>query len=274
MIFSYENIRKILARYTFARRVHHPDCILRADELNVRAASLQPELRTRQPEMAVEPEISTVPELNAIVKRVDNVTCNRPISIRPLRPERVCFEPVLLTSRAEFSVKAVRLGTQARCVPVPLVWQMSLRRKNVERYRIKLVNMPPRCMPGMEKVHRYNPAFRRAFRVDLGLACRMPMHRKRENLGNIGKKDLLKYWRLLLRKAPSGMGKDIELLAVYRNVDVEQYCSFEFDGLSSRLRLRPKLPSQRSAGEGRRCDIIFGRYKPLGTILTAVIGSD
>jgi len=106
------------------------------------------------------------------------------------------------------------------------------------------------------------------------LACRMPMYKKHVHLLDLEKKDLVRYWKLLLRKAPSREGKDIELLAVYRNIDVEQYSSFEFEGISSRLKLRPKLPSQRNYGEGRHCDIIFGRYKPLGTILTAVIGSD
>jgi hypothetical protein len=181
---------------------------------------------------------------------------------------------MLLSSEAEFRVKSVHFGTQAKCILIPLVWQVTLKRKRIERFKLKLVDFPQRLMPGVGKIHRFSLVFRRAFRVDLGLACRMPIYKKHVRLLDMEKKELIRYWGLLLRKAPSGQGKDIELLAVFRNIDLEQFRSFEFDGISTQLKLRPKLPSQRNCGEGRHCDIIFGRYKPLGTILTAVIGSD
>jgi hypothetical protein len=90
----------------------------------------------------------------------------------------------------------------------------------------------------------------------------------------LAKAELLYFWRALMNKVPYGSNKDLEMVGVFPSVEVDRFSSIKYDSGRAQLRLKPKPFHHQMKERGKRCDIIYGRLKPTGKLITAVLESD
>jgi hypothetical protein len=174
----------------------------------------------------------------------------------------------------ELNIKYGYFQAKPRFASLHAIAEPVFRSITAGKFVLKVIEITSQLFGKLTNIYRFRLSFHTYFHADLGIACRIPMYLKPISLWGLNQMEARKYWNALLKKAPTGADKDLDLLAVFRNVEIGYFRSFEYDWARGRLALRPKPLSQRKPGECKRCDIIYGRYNPNGTILTAVIGSD
>jgi hypothetical protein len=90
----------------------------------------------------------------------------------------------------------------------------------------------------------------------------------------LAKSELLFFWRALMDKMPYGSGKDLEMLGIFEKIEVDRFVSIKYDRKENRLNLKPKPFHQQKGERLRRYDIIYGRMKSEGRLVSAVLESD
>ncbi len=90
----------------------------------------------------------------------------------------------------------------------------------------------------------------------------------------LAKSELLFFWRALMDKMPYGSGKDLEMLGIFEKIEVDRFVSIKYDQKQNKLHLKPRPFHQQKGERLMRYDIIYGRMKSAGRLVSAVLESD
>ncbi len=270
----YHELRKMLARIFLNPTVEGGILLDNPDDIDTKTPPICPDIQPVIPEIEPHYEIKYLPQIIPEIMFLYLLPSSTPLEVMLLSLDDARINTTELVSESEINIHTLAWTTdvdvkQAFPVNKPVI-QGEIPRK--PKLKLKGVSR-------LELVSAYNvkkgwQPIKPELRVDIGAACRIPMRLCPENSRRIDKKRLVKYWNALLDLTPGRNPDDLELLAVFRKVVIDQVRSIEFNPISCRLKMRPKMPSERLNSPGRYYDIIYGRYIPRGSIIRAVIGSD
>lgn len=271
----YEKIRGLLARIFINPRVMGGNCVISIGDIPVSTPPYKPAVLVAAPDYEASPHYERLPEFPIQIEHLEPVTSGVAVDAKLIEPEPVLAEPVSIASEADLEIKTQHWEADVQTCDVPPIPDPVLRKDLFERFKLKMGEASKRILRAAARIIKVDHLIELNCRVDIGAACRVPINMRSHNPRGIGKDNLLKYWRALVEQVPGNNGKDLELLAIFCGIEIDQYSGLDFNPISYRLRLRPKMPSERSrGGSGKYYDIIYGKYIPRGTILRAVLGSD
>lgn len=270
----YLEIRKLLAKIFLNPRIRDGNLLPVGDDIRAFSSGLSPEIEPVTPRIKSEFLIKSLPRFTPEITRLNIVSTSETISIKPLSIKDEQIFATEFVSKSDVNLRSLSWEADVHIKLTPVIGYPAVRQEKPEKTRLKLKEVSRFNNVGRFNVRRPNIRIPSDFRVDIGAACRIPIFLRPVNPRKLEKKRLLRYWNALLEQTPGGVGSDLELMAIFRNILVDHLKEFEFNAISLRLKVFPRMPSERLHEHGKRYDIIYGRYIPRGTIIRAVVGSD
>lgn len=215
-----------------------------------------------------------IPVVPFNVSRACTIESQLKMRIGHIEPEKVHSDIREITSDVDVAVKRAHYETHATFVDFQMLEEPAPKRPDLPSPDVEIIELHA-DEPDISSYAHILKACQDVYtHANLRYVYKKPFTLKSTIPKSISKPELLVLWKELLKKVPTRRGADLELMGVFQGIEIDRFKSMKYDARRNELHLYPYPLSHQPSEARGRYDIIYGRFKPNGRILNAVMESD
>jgi len=274
VVIFHDILNRLFERHYKSIEIFDADCTIEKRAVTSYTSECKLETELKHVETIEDSSVFQIPVVPFDVSRACTIESQLKMRLGHIEPERVHSNIKRIGPDVDVTVKHKQCETEAAIVDLKMLEEPETKCPDLPSPDVEIIELRTDELDINSYAHILKASQDVYTHANLRYVYKKPFKLKSTVPKSLSKLELVVFWRELLKKVPTRRGADLELMGIFQGVEIDRFKSMKYDERRNELHLNPYPLSHQPSEVRCRYDIIYGRFKPSGRILNAVMESD